>query len=190
MRWNRRRILCLITPELFFVCFTHKNRVNRLRLSPSIQAAAILLLFLWELPQNLLGLLVWLALRKRILSRETEDGRILLRVSDFGLSLGTFIFWSMADPAVVSKPAGRTNNRVHELGHAVQSRRLGPLYLLAVGLPSVCRFLYARFYRRRQGKAWTGYFNGYPENWADRLAEKSSRNGGIPQNPNEDKANA
>jgi hypothetical protein len=144
-------------------------------MNSSVHFAIIPVLFLWELPQNLLGLLVRLAVRKRILSRETEDGRILLRVSDFGLSLGTFIFWSMADPAAVSNPADRANNRLHELGHAMQSRRLGPLYLFVVGIPSVCRFLYARFYRRRRGKSWTRYFDGYPENWADRLGDRAGR---------------
>ncbi len=131
--------------------------------------------FLWELPQDLLGLLVWLAVRKRVMGRETEGGRILLRVPDFGLSLGNFVFWATADPAGFSEPSDRPDNRLHELGHASQSRRLGPLYLLAVGLPSVCRFLYAHLYRQRLGKTWTGYFNGYPENWADRLGDQSDR---------------
>lgn len=155
-----------------------------------VHAARGILFFLWELPQNLLGLAVWGVVRKRVLSRETEGGRIFLRVPDFGLSLGSFIFWSMTDPAAVSKPSERTDNRLHELGHAVQSRRLGPLYLLLVGVPSVSRFLYARSYKRKRGEPWTRYFDGYPENWADRLAEKSGRNGGNPENPNEDKANA
>ncbi|MDM7924930.1 MAG: hypothetical protein QUS35_02835 [bacterium] len=133
------------------------------------------LLFLWELPQNLLGLLVWLAVRKRVMGRETEGGRVFLRVPDFGLSLGNFIFWSMADPSAGSGPGTRPDNRAHEFGHSIQSARLGPLYLLAVGLPSVCRFLYARWHRRRLGRAWTRYFEGYPEKWADRLGERDGR---------------
>jgi len=152
------------------------------------QAAWVVLCFLWELPQNLLGLLVWLAVRKRVMGRETEGGRILLRVPDFGLSLGSFIFWSMADPAAVSKPSVRTDNSLHELGHAVQSRRLGPLYLLLVGVPSVCRFLYARSYRRKRGEPWTRYFDGYPENWADRLGGKVQSPDCLPDEPPADPA--
>lgn len=132
-------------------------------------------LFLWELPQNLLGLAVWGVARKRVLTRETEGGRIFLRVPDFGLSLGSFIFWSAADPSAELDPGARPDNRMHEFGHSIQSARLGPMYLIVVGIPSVCRFLYARGYSRRRGKAWTRYFDGYPENWADRLGERADR---------------
>ena len=128
-------------------------------------------LFLWELPQNLLGLAVWLAARKRILSREIVRGRLLFQVTGFGVSLGSFIFWSEMVRAADDRP----DNREHEFGHSIQSARLGPLYLIAVGIPSVSRFLYARAYRRRKGKAWARYFDGYPENWADRLGERAGR---------------
>jgi len=57
----------------------------------------------------------------------------------------------------------------HELGHTKQSRLLGPLYLPVVGLPSISRAAYALVHREVTGKQWTGYYEGYPENWADRL---------------------
>jgi hypothetical protein len=57
----------------------------------------------------------------------------------------------------------------HELGHRVQSRWLGPLYLPLVGLPSVARAVYAVTYREVTGKRWRGYFDAYPERWADEL---------------------
>lgn len=50
-----------------------------------------------------------------------------------------------------------------------QSRMLGWLYLPVVGLPSISRAAYALLYREVTGRQWTGYYDGYPENWADRL---------------------
>jgi hypothetical protein len=133
----------------------------------------IFLRFLWELPQNLLGLVVWLAVRKRILTRETVRGRILFQVTGFGVSLGSFIFWSEMDRAADA----RTDNRDHEIGHSIQSALFGPFYLILVGIPSVSRFLYGRMVFRRRGIRWQGYFDGYPENWADRLGERIAPGG-------------
>jgi hypothetical protein len=53
----------------------------------------------------------------------------------------------------------------HEMGHSKQSRILGPLYLLAVGLPSVTVNLVARIFKKNA--AW--YYSQYPEKWADEL---------------------
>jgi hypothetical protein len=139
----------------------------------TVRAAAIGLRFVWELPQNVLGILIWLFVRKRILSHEVIRGRILFRVPDFGVSLGSFIFWSAADRAALSDPSVRPDNREHEFGHSVQSGLLGPLYLIAVGIPSICRFIYDRRHKRRLGTHWKQYFAGFPENWADRLGERN-----------------
>ena len=46
---------------------------------------------------------------------------------------------------------------------------LGPLYLPLVGVPSVLRVIYSVGYREVTGKQWQGYYDGYPEDWADRL---------------------
>jgi hypothetical protein len=59
--------------------------------------------------------------------------------------------------------------RAHEHGHTFQSRLFGPLYLPLVGVPSVSRVLYAIAYRELTGRRWQGYFDGYPEDWADEL---------------------
>ncbi len=88
-----------------------------------IRNAGFFIRFLWELPQNLLGLLVWLAVRKRILSREIVRRRCLFQVTGFGVSLGSFIFWSEMNTAA----DGRPDNREHEFGHSVQSDDLRPL---------------------------------------------------------------
>ena len=59
----------------------------------------------------------------------------------------------------------RDDVRKHELGHRTQSRMLGPLYLLVVGIPSAILCTVARFspYISRT------YDEHFPENWANRL---------------------
>ena len=68
-----------------------------------------------------------------------------------GLSLGEYIFLN--------------NNRVasikHEYGHSIQSKYLGPLYLLVIGIPSL---IWAIF-----GKRGDAYYAFYTERWADKL---------------------
>ena len=46
---------------------------------------------------------------------------------------------------------------------------LGPLYLPLVGVPSVSRVINSVAYHHLKRKPWTGYYKGYPEDWADRL---------------------
>lgn len=123
----------------------------------------------WELPQTILGAAAYALFRGlgRITRTEIEDGRVVSEIEgDGAVSLGYFVFFSRHDGAWV--PVG-TENRRHEMGHARQSRMLGPLYLGVVGVPSVMRVLYARRFRERTGRRWAHYYDGFPENWADRL---------------------
>ena len=127
------------------------------------------LLALWELPQNVLGgaVLVLARATGKVRGTERAKDRLFVEVSGFAVSLGWFVFWSgetttrwfHIDSAV----------RDHEYGHTFQSRWLGPLYLPVVGVPSVMRNLYAVAYREVAGVRWRGYFDGFPERWADQL---------------------
>lgn len=123
---------------------------------------------MWEAPQTALGvaLLGAEAARKRIVHIEVEDGRLVVESTGTGVSLGHVVFWSQADSRWHRLDL---RNRAHELGHAEQSRMLGWLYLSAVGVPSTARAAYAFIYREVTGRRWQGYYDGYPENWADRL---------------------
>ena len=81
----------------------------------------------------------------------------------FCFSLGPFII----------TPFRVTDDTVkHESGHCMQSLFLGPLYLLAVGLPSVVLVLY----KRAKNKSADWYHSKYPEKWADNLAGVSRDN--------------
>lgn len=91
-----------------------------------------ILLYIWQLPQNIYGLilrLIWPA-EKKFLYR----GKTIRVNSKFpsGISLGNTI--------IVKKYPTNKNlweNVKHEWGHSVQSQRRGWLYMPTVGLPSV-----------------------------------------------------
>lgn len=124
---------------------------------------------LWELPQTTLGAAVVATLGAlgRIEEVRRARGRIFVRTdAGIGVSLGHVVLVSTADSPFV--PVG-DENVDHEYGHAVQSRRLGPLYLLLVGVPSVARVGFAVAHKVVLGRRWDGYYRGYPESEADRL---------------------
>ena len=117
-----------------------------------------ILLYVWQLPQNLLGLLFLLVLRPEM---RLNDGGLAIvyrsRQMRGGISLGRYVFLSWGQ-------AGDRSTVFHELGHCRQSRMLGPLYLMVIGLPSL---LWAWLGDRIvPGKS---YYWFYTEKWADRL---------------------
>lgn len=86
------------------------------------------LLWLWQLPQNIVGL-VYARLSKSQLIARWGHVAFYRHNSKYGsVSLGDFIF--------LSQHAAR-KTMLHEYGHHRQSLRFGPLYLIVVGLPSV-----------------------------------------------------
>lgn len=130
---------------------------------------SLLRAWLWEQPQTLLGLanLALSALLGNVRGVRSGGDRVLVElVGEGAVSLGVFVFHASRDSRVV--PVGPENLR-HELGHAVQSRAFGPLYLPVVGVPSVLRVLYATLHLARTGRRWAHYYDGWPEDAADRL---------------------
>ena len=112
--------------------------------------------YIWELPQNLLGLLL------RVIYKGTDseyEGAVVRRSLKMqgGISLGRYI--------IVSRYASR-KTVMHEYGHCIQSRRLGWLYLLVIGLPSI---VWAGLYGTLIKPTMNGYYRFYTERWADRL---------------------
>ena len=93
--------------------------------------------------------------------KETYKGSDIY-VGEFpgGISLGTYIL--MSESHYKDK---RNRTKKHEYGHSRQSLYLGPLYLIAVGLPSL---LWAGFIHNLVKKE-VGYYEVYPESWADEL---------------------
>lgn len=120
-------------------------------------------LFLWQLPQNVLGLLVYLVNIKSV--RKVYDSSLNVwfysakHVSDRGLSLGKFIFLD-------SDNYTSLNSIRHERGHQKQSLYLGWLYLLVIGLPSLIGNILHRYIE-------FDYYSQLWEAWADKLGNVS-----------------
>lgn len=129
-----------------------------------------ILFFIWELPQNILGVVVFIffGIRRQILGVGFERERLFIKTRRTGVSLGSFVFWTTRGERF---PHIKNDIKQHEYGHTIQSRMFGPLYLLLVGIPSISRVIYSLLYYRRHKRHWKGYFNGYPEDWADRLGK-------------------
>jgi len=136
--------------------------------SPALIGVRAALLALWELPQTTLGALLLVACQAagRVVGLERARGRLFIETRGLGVSLGWFVFWSRRFAPGFASAA---RNRDHEYGHSLQSRALGPLYLLLVGVPSVSRVVYSVLHYRLTGQSWTGYYDGWPEDHADRL---------------------
>ena len=113
-----------------------------------------ILLYLWQLPQNLLGLLFLLFLKGETRHRLQNIRFYFLDSFPGGITLGEYIIVGTRQQLTVR----------HEFGHVLQSRMLGWLYLIVIGLPSV---LWAWLGDRiAPGKS---YYWFYAERWADRL---------------------
>lgn len=117
--------------------------------------------YLWQLPQNLLGLLcVWLSKAKL-----DKDKSIYVAEYFFnsGISLGNYIILQdkLHDDATIA----------HEKGHQKQSLYLGWLYLIIVGIPSISRNIWDILTHKKWSyeKRIKWYYGGYPEKWADKL---------------------
>lgn len=127
-----------------------------------------LLLFIWQLPQNLIALIITTVLNKVPDDYHNQQNGMTVML----VPVGTSFSWSLGQFVFVSEEADQRVVR-HETGHCVQSLFFGPLYLLLVGLPSLALFI-IHFVKSKTGKhtneeldKW--YYSKYPENWADKL---------------------
>lgn len=119
------------------------------------------LMYLWQLPQNLLGILV-IIFSKGKYEYTTEEKDVYSTKQSFGVSLGKYI---------IVNNYGYGDTVKHEYGHCLQSEKLGWLYLLIIGLPSALGNLYDRIAHRswnyRSRIKW--YYSQPWEAWADKL---------------------
>jgi hypothetical protein len=142
------------------------------------------LLYLWQLPQHLLGLLLIRLLgAKRIGFQSLQGGKVIWfwqferkgRLSRFisGGSFGNYILLPPRGDMALTVP--------HEYGHSIQSLYWGPLYLLTVGIVSA---VFNNLWDRIFHKKWTAekrikwYYSRWPEKQADKL-------GGVERWPKE-----
>lgn len=135
-----------------------------------------ILYWLWQLPQNLIGLLYFLHLKIHESYREIkttsdleldeklkdENVKIIYKKTRGGVSLGNYVFVT-----TVGKTYYNINKQVkHELGHHVQSKALGPVYLIIIGIPSIMWASMRRlgFFKKKS------YYSFYTEKSADKIA--------------------
>lgn len=124
-----------------------------------MNAFKTVILWIWQLPQNLVALVMLLVLQGETKHRLGSIRFYFLRTFPGGITVGEYIIVGTKQNLTVR----------HEFGHVLQSRYLGPLYLLVIGLPSLLH-------------AWLngvigccdrhpeGYYHFWTEKWADRLA--------------------
>ena len=130
----------------------HRDMVKGLK-----KWAVFLALWIWQMPQNLLGLVLVAILQPEdVYDFEGVRFYYASRMSG-GISLGRYII--VRD--VLKDYTGRTER--HELGHSRQSRVLGWLYLPVIGLPSL---LWAVWWNEDRNRS---YYSFYTERWADIL---------------------
>lgn len=122
-----------------------------------------ILLWIWQLPQNLAGLAV-LLFNKAVHGcqiAQSSDGikyYYVKHVNNCGVSLGNYIFLD-SDRSISEKSVH------HEYGHQKQSLKYGWLYLLIIGLPSAAGNIWTRI--AHKDDRW--YYNQWWERTADEL---------------------
>lgn len=138
-----------------------------------------LILWIWQLPQNVCG---WLlreyyrsADKGEYFESEVNGADVMITPSmSGGVSLGKYIFLHLSTWKYL--PNDYALSIAHESGHCVQSRRWGWLYLIVIGIPSLFHLLC-----RRAGIIWSrtsDYYSAFPERQADELGGvKRSENG-------------
>lgn len=122
------------------------------------------LLYIWQLPQNLLGFVL-----SRFAYKTVTYSSIKVYISRYifrcGVSLGKYI---ILDPRYENSAI----TIKHEHGHQIQSLYLGWLYLPIVGISSaIFNNLWDRLFHKNKDWRWRSkwYYNRFPENWADKL---------------------
>ena len=124
-----------------------------------------LILFIWQLPQHLLAIIYmgYLIMMCRDLGIDSryKQATVIPCIMTGAITLGNYVFVSInSEYRITTK---------HELGHTIQSKILGPLYLIIIGIPSITYCSLRRFFPSLRRK---NYYNFYTERWANSLSEK------------------
>lgn len=124
-----------------------------------------LILFIWQLPQHLLAILYigYLVMMCKDLDVDSryKQAIVIPCVMRGAVTLGCYVF--------VGLNSEYRKTVKHELGHTIQSKILGPLYLIVIGIPSITYCGLRRIFPSLRKK---NYYNFYTEKWANNLSEK------------------
>lgn len=117
-----------------------------------------ILRFIWGLPQNIIGSILYIILSRKNETRVYNNSYVCEFPNKYGsVSLGMFIFVNNITDIKTIK---------HEYGHTRQSNYLGWLYLIIIGLPSI---IWAGCFERHRKKHNISYYAFYTERWANKL---------------------
>lgn len=117
-------------------------------------------LFLWQLPQCLLSLILYFIFKIEPIEYTNPHTQMTV----LWIPTRFNACWSLG-PIIFAHFDVSQDTLNHETGHSLQSLFLGPLFLLAVCIPSVFLF----WWRRLGNKSHEWYYDRYPEKWANKL---------------------
>ena len=124
-----------------------------------------LILFIWQLPQHIVALIYfgYLVMMCKDLGVDSryKQAIVIPCVMRGAVTLGNYVF--------VGLNSEYRKTVKHELGHTIQSRILGPLYLIVIGIPSITYCGLRRMFPSLRKK---NYYDFYTEKWANYLSEK------------------
>ena len=124
-----------------------------------------LILFIWQLPQHIVALIYfgYLVMMCKDLGIDSryKQAIVIPCVMRGAVTLGNYVF--------VGLNSEYRKTVKHELGHTIQSKILGPLYLIVIGIPSITYCGLRRLFPSLRKK---NYYNFYTEKWANNLSEK------------------
>ena len=124
-----------------------------------------LILFIWQLPQHIVALIYfgYLVMMCKDLGVDSryKQATVIPCIMRGAVTLGDYVF--------VGLTSEYRKTVKHELGHTIQSKILGPLYLIIIGIPSITYCGLRRLFPSLRKK---NYYNFYTEKWANNLSEK------------------
>ena len=124
-----------------------------------------LILFIWQLPQHIVALIYfgYLVMMCKDLGVDSryKQATVIPCVMRGAVTLGNYIF--------VGLNSEYRKTVKHELGHTIQSKILGPLYLIVIGIPSITYCGLRRLFPSLRKK---NYYDFFSEKSANYLSEK------------------
>lgn len=124
-----------------------------------------LILFIWQLPQHIVAFIyfVYLVMMCKDLGVDSryKQAIVIPCVMRGAVTLGNYVF--------VGLNSEYRKTVKHELGHTIQSKILGPLYLIVIGIPSITYCGLRRIFPSLRKK---NYYDFYTEKTTNYLSEK------------------
>ena len=124
-----------------------------------------LILFIWQLPQHIIALIYfgYLVMMCKDLGVDSryKQAIVIPCVMRGAVTLGNYVF--------VGLNSEYRKTVKHELGHTIQSKILGPLYLIVIGIPSITYCGLRRIFPSLRKK---NYYDFFSEKSANYLSEK------------------